>query len=468
MFRTSRYDQQAPYVVPVIPVSPQVLTSEEHTTHTHPNSNTTPNIPIAIATPLPHSTYSPNATNITSSHQPTNTPSTPSYTQPRVPRAERSVIGGRFDNHFQQRNIDNIIRSNNNNILRNLSQQNMTVVSPSLTRWKDHLFSCYHQIYPSCICSLVCPCVLVGDLTAKIQYMPFVFSFLLFITLYFIAIFLLVTQGGLGGALFTWAFLAMFVCSIRKKIRVQNQFRLGNDTEDCSNSCCCMYCVIAQMARHIFQYKNTVECNHYHLPSSTTRPCHRRSSQPATITTTTTRASRIPGRRGRNRQSSHTSTHNTNTNNNNNNNSSSSNNNNRTSSLYPSNVSHSELPSAVVTPISTPVLAQITHVEHTSSINMDMITTMGSSDAVMNTNTSHGATTSWRSSLNQNNFNNNGRGSGQGGSGMRHLTTTAHSEGSIGGNGGDGGRDNDVDGLERSSVYSHNQTPSSSSTIMIV
>lgn len=361
IFHTTRYDHQASYV---IPISPQAVNSEVHTTNSNVNTASPhASIPLAYATPLQLTT--PPLNSLPSSINPTE-----SCPQP-IARAERSV-GNRLDNHFQQQRNNNIGTGSHLSHNRTRSLEYST-----LTRWRDHLFSCWHQLYPSCFCSIACPCILVGDLTATIQYMPFLFSFLLFITLYFIVIFLMVTQGGLGGALITWGFLAMFVCSIRKKIRLQNHFRHGNDSEDCANACCCMFCVIAQMSRHIFHYKDTVECDHYQLPhmcgkTNTQRRAHSNSSHgsrrlPRT-TTTSTRSSRIPG--GRNHRYSHARNHTT-----------------STTTINPGThstnmpgippttgsgvVTQSQLPSASATPVIAPIFAQITHVEHVEQTSME-------------------------------------------------------------------------------------------------
>lgn len=195
-------------------------------------------VPVAIATPL-RERYGVYPSPLVSSFE------VPQYTV----RGESSV-GSRLNNHLQLSNSTVTVFSgatNNDHI-------------PTLTRWRDGLFSCCNQLYPSCFCAFFCPCALVGDITAKTNHIPFFFSFAIFVTLYVISIFLLATKGGLIGAAICWGFLSLFVCTIRKRIRTHNRFHLGNDSEDCATSCCCVHCVIAQMARHVFQYSSLVEC----------------------------------------------------------------------------------------------------------------------------------------------------------------------------------------------------------------
>lgn len=135
----------------------------------------------------------------------------------------------------------------------------------SLARWRDDLFSCTRQLYPSCLFSIICPCILMGEITSKIKFMPYIFAFFICLILYGLTIFLFLTKEGLPGAMLTWGFLSLFVCSVRKKIRTVTKFSLGNDAEDYANSCCCFYCVVSQMARHVMAYESSMDCGRYKL-----------------------------------------------------------------------------------------------------------------------------------------------------------------------------------------------------------
>ena len=275
-------------------------------------------VPMAHATPL-NSSYSQNqqsATVVTTYVQP--------VTWERLP----------------QHRLDYLLEQQSSRAMR--YQNRATADFTSLTRWRDNLCNCWSQIYPSCVCSFMLPCVIVGDVTAKISYMPFFFSFSAFVVLYFVSLFLFATKNGLGGALITWGFLALFVCSIRKRIRIQNNFPLGNDMEDCSNSCCCMYCVISQMARHVFAYKSRVECDRYRLPSYSTLTNSNQGGNQQSSRGSTTRSNRIPGRSPNSRGQGSTTI----------------------MSRHPVD---SRLPSATVTAVPPPTIAHISHVENTDA-----------------------------------------------------------------------------------------------------
>jgi Cys-rich protein (TIGR01571 family) len=331
-----RYQNGQPtaYVVPM-------SESEVNSIHQYPTSSSS--IPVAYATPL---VTQPNVVSRSDSQV---LPINESRAPPVVVRGERSV-GNRFHNHFQQIAQHPSLSAPSRTSCREAAYSN-------LTRWKDSLFSCWHQIYPSCVCAFVCPCILLGSITSKIQYIPFIFSFCIFLTLYLSALYLLFTsKGGMGGAFLLWCFLSIFVCTVRKKIRIKNNFHLGNDMEDCSNSLCCMHCVIAQMARHVFQYQSIVECDQYTLPSSA------HSTIPPRTARSSSRHNRIPGSRsGRGGHRFHTSSHNTTA----------------TATATPSQqqggTGNSQLPNALVTAIPPPTIAQIAYMEQPAGHSSDCV-----------------------------------------------------------------------------------------------
>ena len=223
----SRYEQRSSLVLPVSCISSAIQSDTE-------NGNED-SIPTVRATPVP----------VNSGH---------TAAHPIV------ALGRENSRHIRQQLVqytgDHSVHSSW------MRSRRMDNESNALNRWRDSLFNCLSQIYPSCVCSFTFPCIVVGNITAKIKFMPFIFSFAVVIMLYMLAALLCITTGGVGGAVLTWVFLSFFVCTIRKKIRLQHNFSIGTDSEDFFSACCCMWCVIAQMARHIFRYRFVLDFNH--------------------------------------------------------------------------------------------------------------------------------------------------------------------------------------------------------------
>lgn len=271
----SRRQNQITYVVPI---------TQEDIESIYPQRETSYSMPLTYATPVSTAGISTvEACEVTHSVIPT------------------SVSHHRFSHHSQEENqsdrINSIIRRRQQSI-----QGHGTVDYRNLTRWRDNLSNCLSQLYPSCFLSFICPCVMLGSVTEKMNYIPFIFTFLTFGTLFGIILFLLfISRGGVGGALLTWAFLALFVCTIRKKIRVMNHFHLGNDTEDMVNSCFCVPCVISQMARHVLAYESVVECGRYTILGSSTNNDSNSTTSDNNINRRPSRNNRIPGQDRHNR-----------------------------------------------------------------------------------------------------------------------------------------------------------------------
>jgi Cys-rich protein (TIGR01571 family) len=310
----SRYDQQAVYVVPT--------SQDTHTTQTHqPTSeNTTSAVPIAYATPLLYPDNNPHTTTVATAYtQPPHTNRLPlsSFELPTTTHFQQPRTGSGSTPSYRTTRSEVVLTESRLASLPWMSirpsrQHNNTNSTTTLARWHDTLFSCWLQLYPSCFCSFFCPCFLIGDITAKIKYMPFICSFSVYLVLYAATIYLLITAGGGAGTLLLWLFLSLFVCSIRKKIRIQDNFRHGNDIEDCANSCCCMCCTISQMARHVFRYSSTIECK-YKLTFNEDSPnINTNSNYPNSISRNTQNENiirnnnRIPGIRGRSSARLHT------------------------------------------------------------------------------------------------------------------------------------------------------------------
>jgi Cys-rich protein (TIGR01571 family) len=113
--------------------------------------------------------------------------------------------------------------------------------------WKDHLSCWCIQFYPTCIWSLICPCILAGQVSEAIHWRRS-FSIIFYFCLGVLAIGLFTyLSKSLGLLLFTSVILFTLAFQLRSNLR--RLLRLpGGACSDCCLSFCCPWCVIAQVS----------------------------------------------------------------------------------------------------------------------------------------------------------------------------------------------------------------------------
>lgn len=115
---------------------------------------------------------------------------------------------------------------------------------PQNNTWHDSLFNCFVQIYPSCILSLLCPCILLGQIAEAVHFAPCI----CICSAYGILILLLIIfLSGLYLEVFLiWGIAAVLILVVRQQVRRFSSLK-NNLIEDLSVSCCCSTCAIAQV-----------------------------------------------------------------------------------------------------------------------------------------------------------------------------------------------------------------------------
>lgn len=141
--------------------------------------------------------------------------------------------------------IDNIPSLNHQH-----RRQSLTA-APSLSnllhdQWKDSIYFWLMQIYPTCICSVVCPCVLAGYVAETIHWkksFAIIFYFLMGISIICFFMYFLRSLG-----LLVFIFLILYTIAFQLRSNLRRLLRLpGGPLSDCLFSCCCPCCVIAQV-----------------------------------------------------------------------------------------------------------------------------------------------------------------------------------------------------------------------------
>lgn len=116
----------------------------------------------------------------------------------------------------------------------------------SIGQWNDTVCSCTNQMYPSCICSFLCPCIIAGQIAEKLQYRKFG-SVLSACCLMILAttVLSIITSSPLF-FIFFWMCVMYYAWHIRTLIR-QQYLLPGGPSSDCCLSSLCSCCVLAQV-----------------------------------------------------------------------------------------------------------------------------------------------------------------------------------------------------------------------------
>jgi Cys-rich protein (TIGR01571 family) len=125
--------------------------------------------------------------------------------------------------------------------------------------WRDTIFHWCCQIYPTCLWSLFCPCILAGQVAETIHWhksMTVILYAGIALTLLIVCIFVFDSLG-----LILFIFLVFFSIAFQLRSNLRRTLRLpGDPCSDCFLSCCCSWCVIAQAARHVFIFQSPCDC----------------------------------------------------------------------------------------------------------------------------------------------------------------------------------------------------------------
>jgi len=129
--------------------------------------------------------------------------------------------------------------------------------TPELS-WKDGVFDCVSQCAPSCCMSFWCPCVMIGQMSQKLGMQ----KCQTVVLIYALGATLIIILSAVAPARASWInfffALALFImtCTLRVEIR-KRYFIKGTTLNDCCCSYWCTFCVLAQLARQIYDYKST-------------------------------------------------------------------------------------------------------------------------------------------------------------------------------------------------------------------
>ncbi|KAF0693041.1 Aste57867_15936 [Aphanomyces stellatus] len=106
-------------------------------------------------------------------------------------------------------------------------------------QWKSGIFACMDHIVPNCLVSILCPCVALGQLAARLGLGDCVVVSLV------------------SGVLYCFSFGALVICTgvwlFRTRLRLLCHIP-GSVVDDCVAAFCCHCCVLAQMASHVGTY----------------------------------------------------------------------------------------------------------------------------------------------------------------------------------------------------------------------
>lgn len=129
-----------------------------------------------------------------------------------------------------------------------------------LNMFRDGVFECTENVYPSCLCSFLCPFVHVGQLAHRLQVAPCWVPPLIMLAFTALVIF---RDSPLTEALYFAAWSAV-IFVIRLKVRryfrpnpgmLGDFSQLPGHLDDCCLGLWCGCCAIAQLSRHIGNYK---------------------------------------------------------------------------------------------------------------------------------------------------------------------------------------------------------------------
>lgn len=142
------------------------------------------------------------------------------------------------------------------------------VVSASNNSWNDGIFCCLTQIYPSCMISCICPFLMSFNIYRKLFNGTPLKSLL---TLRSVVVFVFVAwvfaisilTNPLLLVLYSWLFFAYIVW--RQRLKTQSYFNIisSSDCGEAILSLFCTSCVLAQIARHIYNYRGSMYCDDY-------------------------------------------------------------------------------------------------------------------------------------------------------------------------------------------------------------
>ena len=115
--------------------------------------------------------------------------------------------------------------------------------------WKDQISCWCLQLYPTCLWSLLCPCVLAGQVAETIQWRKSS-SIIFYFCLGFVAIGLF-TYFAKSIGLLLFVSIILFTLAFQLRSNLRRLLRLPGDAcSDCCISFCCPWCVIAQVSSH--------------------------------------------------------------------------------------------------------------------------------------------------------------------------------------------------------------------------
>lgn len=151
--------------------------------------------------------------------------------------------------------------------------------------WSTELFACHRNVFPSCLLALFCPILLLGKLADRLRELgdpnasAFTYRaldipqlgrqindfdpFYSIITAYFFILFVGTIVLGPNNAIFAIQLLLMAISFYLRKF-IRRRFNIpGEAWIDCVVSWfeCLRPCSIAQMARHMFNYRGAFDCN---------------------------------------------------------------------------------------------------------------------------------------------------------------------------------------------------------------
>jgi Cys-rich protein (TIGR01571 family) len=124
-------------------------------------------------------------------------------------------------------------------------------------QWHDSLYHFYHNILPSCIISLLFPYILLGQIAQSIHCTQCPFIVFLFLGYVLILAYIL-PLSSLVFFLSLWIGISLLIWIIRLQFRRRKNIS-GDWLNDCIVSFFCQSCVISQMARHLYRYREVFD-----------------------------------------------------------------------------------------------------------------------------------------------------------------------------------------------------------------
>eukprot|EP01039_Chlorochromonas_danica_P005153 gene5153-5664_t len=129
-------------------------------------------------------------------------------------------------------------------------------------RWADNLCDCKHNLYPSCFCTIfVCYGVwLQAQMAHKLRMINFWTIIYVFIPYWIVAFVLQIVYP--ATAVLSWMifiFSLLLSLAIRSRIVSTDNINGNNQLQECCIGFWCVPCSIAQMARHMYGYKKSLD-----------------------------------------------------------------------------------------------------------------------------------------------------------------------------------------------------------------